>query len=87
MRSRDRASSSGYRPICGSAEAGLSLVGATSELNNRNGFGLDLRAGYTFGTDEDTFNVSVEVNHGFYDDYVGGEMLTSFAMLLGYQRL
>lgn len=52
------------------------------------GLGLDLRAGYTFTKgSENTFNVSMELNPGFYSE--NGQSATSIgiALLLGYQHL
>lgn len=51
-------------------------------------FGLDLRAGYTFSTStESTFNVSFEVNPGFYDESGQSFTLTGIGILAGYQHL
>ena len=51
------------------------------------GFGLDLRAGYSFGDTANTFNLSVELTPGVYDADVGGETITGVALLAGYQYL
>jgi hypothetical protein len=49
-----------------------------------NGFGLDLRGGYTFSENtENTFNVSLELTPGFFD----GASITGIAVLAGYQHL
>ena len=55
-----------------------------------NGFGLDFRAGYSFGTTGHTFNVSLESTPGVYSG--GGDnnttaTITGVALLLGYQHL
>jgi hypothetical protein len=59
--------------------------------NSRTGFGLDLRAGYTFSspTTESTWNVSAEITPGFYsdNDEGGAGRFTGFALLFGYQHL
>ncbi|MDB4959915.1 MAG: hypothetical protein JWO36_7484 [Myxococcales bacterium] len=57
-----------------------------------NGFGLDFRAGYSMGDTQHVFNVSVEVNPGFYSIDTGagtsvGISVTSIALLAGYQYL
>ena len=52
------------------------------------GFGLDLRAGYTFSTGtENTFNVSFELNPGFYDQNGTSATFTGIGILAGYQHL
>lgn len=53
------------------------------------GFGLDLRGGYTFNTGGDsTFNVSVELTPGFYSPEGGDEItITGVSFLFGYQHL
>ncbi|MEO8703335.1 MAG: hypothetical protein ABI867_25030 [Kofleriaceae bacterium] len=56
------------------------------------GFGLDLRLGYTFTAgNENTFNVSLEYNPGFFtfDTGVGDQsvQINSFGILFGYQHL
>jgi len=76
--------------------AGLAVLrGSTTgsgDSETENGFGLNLRAGYTFsrGT-ESTWNVSVEYTPGFYTlDYVFGEYdltVHGFGILFGYQHL
>jgi hypothetical protein len=49
-----------------------------------NGFGLDLRAGVTFGRQwRRSFNASIEVTPSFYGDYT----LTGVALEFGYQFL
>jgi hypothetical protein len=52
-----------------------------------NGFGLDFRAGYSFGNTQNQFNVSVEVNPGFYSQNGENATVTGVAFLLGYQYL
>jgi hypothetical protein len=55
------------------------------------GFGLDLRAGYTFNPGSDhTFNLSIELNPGFFSVATGNGSsvdvnINSFGLLLGYQ--
>lgn len=66
--------------------AGFSRVAAFADGDSIgiNGFGLDLRAGYTFTpSSENTFNLSVELTPGFYD----GGNITGIALLAGYQHL
>lgn len=66
--------------------AGFARVAAFSDGDSIgiNGFGLDLRAGYTFTQNsENTFNLSVELTPGFYD----GGNITGIALLAGYQHL
>ncbi|MDX2093136.1 MAG: hypothetical protein SFX73_35160 [Kofleriaceae bacterium] len=47
------------------------------------GFGVDLRAGYTFSTSsENTFNLSLELTPSAYE---GGD-LTGVGVLFGYQH-
>jgi hypothetical protein len=66
---------------------GLSVlysVNDNGDSDSTNGFGLDLRAGYTFSTTtENTFNVSVELTPGSFD----GGTATGVALLFGYQHL
>jgi hypothetical protein len=58
-----------------------------------NGFGFNLRAGYSFGAGgPHTFNISVETNTGFYspNDGMGNTIditATGIALLAGYQYL
>jgi hypothetical protein len=58
-----------------------------------NGFGFDLRAGYSFGSGgPHTFNISIETNTGFYSqgDGMGNTLsltLTGISLLAGYQYL
>jgi len=75
------------------AGAGLAtLVAITNCSGNcsNNGFGLDLRLGYTFpSTALSTFNVSLEMTPGFYGGANGssGGTATGVAILVGYQHL
>lgn len=56
-----------------------------------NGYGADVRAGYSFGDTQHTFNVSVELNPTHINAPNGsssdGGTATSFALLFGYQYL
>jgi hypothetical protein len=66
---------------------GLSIIGLSGDYvgddASETGFGLDLRAGYTFSTaTENTFNVSLELTPSFFD---GGEY-TGVAVMFGYQH-
>ncbi|MGE0871381.1 MAG: hypothetical protein AB7P03_22660 [Kofleriaceae bacterium] len=68
--------------------AGLARVAILDSDNDEqagiNGFGLDLRAGYTFSSGSpNTFNASVELTPGFYD----GGSITGIGLLFGYQHL
>jgi len=50
------------------------------------GFGLDVRGGYTFNDNTDsTFNVSLELNTGSYDEANG--TIYGLALMAGYQHL
>ncbi len=73
----------------GAGFATFRLVGGNSGSGDfgTNGFGLDLRGGYTFGTTKNTFNVSVEATPGFYSKNGSSGTLTGFALLVGYQYL
>jgi hypothetical protein len=52
------------------------------------GFGLDLRAGYSFPTTtKNQFNVSFEANPGFYSENGASATITGLALLVGYQYL
>jgi hypothetical protein len=74
--------------------ATLRLVG-NSDCNNSpstdacgvNGWGFDLRAGYSFGDSAHTFNVSGEITPSFYSQEGESVTATSFALLVGYQYL
>jgi hypothetical protein len=71
---------------------GGDCVSSSTNQCGYNGFGLDFRAGYSFGDTQNTFNVSFEVNPGFYsiDNGVGSSVsltVTSVAVLAGYQYL
>lgn len=61
----------------------------SSNNDGSNGFGLDLRGGYSFGqpTSNHAFNVSLEVNPCFYSENGVSGSVTSFAILAGYQYL
>jgi hypothetical protein len=64
--------------------------GATVSSNNQTGFGLDLRAGYSFssGYTPNSWNVSVEFTPGFFSaDQNTTVQLNGFAILFGYQYL
>jgi len=72
------------------------LVGSNSCTGDQcgtNGFGFNLRAGYSFGSGgPHVFNISVESNTGFYSqsDGMGGSIdvtATGLAVLAGYQYL
>ena len=52
-----------------------------------NGFGGDLRAGFTFGSGPHTFNLSVEANPSYFSNTDGTGTATSLALLAGYQFL
>jgi len=69
--------------------AAISIDGADVQPDPETGFGLDLRAGYTFTTGSDnTFNVSVEYNPTFFDvEGAGSVQINSFGLLFGYQHL
>ncbi len=72
----------------GLAFAAISVDGANEQPDPETGFGLDLRAGYTFSTGTvNTFNVSVEYNPGFFSFDGGSVQLNSFGLLFGYQHL
>jgi len=71
----------------GAGIATLSAVTGCTDSCSIKGFGLDLRAGYSFGDTENTFNVSVELTPGVYDGGVGPETITGVALLAGYQFL
>lgn len=52
------------------------------------GFGIDLRAGYTFTTgNENTFNLSFELNPGRYTENNADATFTGVAFMVGYQHL
>ncbi len=81
-----------FRAISGCDSSG------TTDQCGVNGFGLDLRAGYSFGTSQHSFNISAEITPGFYslttDDGTGTGTTTSqsisvtgVAFLVGYQYL
>jgi hypothetical protein len=66
---------------------------AAAQPDPDTGFGLDLRAGYTFNPGSDnTFNLSIELNPGFFSVAIGSGSnldvnINSFGLLLGYQHL
>ncbi len=70
---------------------GNDQCGANNNTCGINGFGFDVRAGYTFGTSQHTFNASVELNPSHFNDpngsTSGGGWGTAIAFLLGYQYL
>jgi len=71
------------------------INGVTVNEANQTGFGLDLRAGYSFssGATPNSWNVSVELTPGFFsgkDDGMGNTstvQLNGFSILFGYQYL
>lgn len=72
--------------------AGLAVAGFVggdaSSSSSTNGFGLDLRVGYSFGsTSAHTFNVSFELTPGFYSNNGSSGTATGAAFLAGYQFL
>jgi len=78
--------------------AGLGALGfsnATGDSNSKGGFSLDLRAGYSFSSSSaNTFNISVELNPGWYSIDPGFDVsgsttasYTGVALLAGYQYL
>jgi len=78
--------------IGGGAGLGIAVVSienANVQPDPETGFGLDLRAGYTFTTGSaNTFNVSLEYNPTFFDvEGQGSIQINSFGILLGYQHL
>ncbi len=71
---------------------GLSLLALRGNnsggQDSRTAFGMDLRAGYNFiATGENTVNLSIEVNPGFYSDQGTTITYTGIGFLLGYQHL
>lgn len=67
---------------------GLSVAYVTGdgESDSTTGVGMDLRGGYTFNEgSESTFNVSLEINPGWYEDADG--TLYGVGLLVGYQHL
>ena len=80
----------------GAGLATYRLVGSnncTGDQCGTNGFGFNLRAGYSFGSGgPHAFNISVETNTGFYSqsDGMGSNIdvtATGIAFLAGYQYL
>ncbi|HEV7555611.1 MAG TPA: hypothetical protein VGO00_09170, partial [Kofleriaceae bacterium] len=67
--------------------------GTVQASDNQTGFGLDLRAGYSFSggvTNPNSWNVSVELTPGFFgsqDNTNVTVQLNGFAILFGYQYL
>jgi hypothetical protein len=69
---------------------GLGVLAASSDgdSDSISGFGMDLRAGYTFATtSENTFNVSFELTPTFLSEDGDSATVTGIALLLGYQHL
>jgi hypothetical protein len=75
----------------GGAGLGVLAVGATDSQANSDsvgGFSLDLRAGYSFASSSaHTFNISVELNPGWYSEGGASASYTGVALLAGYQYL
>ncbi len=69
--------------------AAITVDGLDAQPDPETGFGLDLRAGYTFSTGSvNTFNLSVEYNPTFFDVGDGQSLqINSFGILFGYQHL
>jgi hypothetical protein len=69
--------------------AAINIEGQDVQPDPETGFGLDLRAGYTFTAgNENTFNVSFEYTPTFFDtDGFGTIQINSFGFLFGYQHL
>jgi len=74
--------------IGGGAGIGVLRAAFEGDSESTTGFALDLRAGYTFneGT-ESTFNISFELNPGFYSENGSSATITGIGILLGYQHL
>ena len=74
--------------IGGGAGVGILRLAAGGESDSVNGLSLDLRAGYTFnpGT-ENTFNISFELNPGFFEQNGESATITGIGILFGYQHL
>jgi hypothetical protein len=71
-------------------ESSSDSSGVSVSSDNQTGFGLDLRAGYTFssGFTPNTWNLSVEFTPGFFGaDNNTTVQLNGFAILFGYQYL
>jgi hypothetical protein len=71
---------------------GLSIASARAssgyQSDSISGLGLDLRAGVTLNPgSKHTFNASLELNPGFYNERGQSVMVTGVAILLGYQLL
>jgi Outer membrane protein beta-barrel domain len=76
----------------GGAGIGVAAVNASGngvdESESETGFGLDLRAGYTFSTSsENTFNISFELTPSFITIDERDYTFYSSAILFGYQHL
>lgn len=75
----------------GGAGLGVLAVGSNGSTTNSDsvgGFSLDLRAGYSFSSSSaNTFNLSVELNPGWYSRDSQSASYTGVALLLGYQYL
>lgn len=70
--------------------AGLSILAASNDVDRDSvsGFGLDLRIGYTFTSgSENTVNVSLELNPGWYSENGSSATFTGIGFLFGYQHL
>jgi hypothetical protein len=66
----------------------LALSVDDGDSDSTSGFGMDLRAGYTFNpTSENTFNVSFELTPTFLSENDSSATVTGIALLLGYQHL
>jgi len=63
--------------------------GSSPDACGINGFGFDMRAGYSFGDTQHSFNASLEINPSHFNDSNGngGGWGTAIAFLVGYQYL
>jgi hypothetical protein len=70
---------------------GFGVLAASADGGNSDsvsGFGMDLRAGYTFSSATvNTFNVSFELTPTFLSENGSSATITGIAVLLGYQHL
>jgi hypothetical protein len=74
--------------VGGGAGLAILALGGDSSGDSITGFGLDMRAGYTFNEgSENTFNASLEINPGFFSESGGSVTVTGIGILLGYQHL
>jgi hypothetical protein len=72
----------------GGAGLGVLALGGNGNSDSVTGFSFDLRGGYTFSSaSAHTFNVSVEINPGYYKQTGVSATYTGFALLAGYQFL